>query len=696
METRDNSEKQINIDSINANETSQLHELLQKNNNLPPKIIQHIMYFSQTQDNKINVQKYTEVVKSIMDNCDLNDLLAVDFLLSSSISLDITIKDVIKISQNNSFDKNNVDKSFYEMMSHIIDLLYSVDINTKNMAMEYIRKYTMYTISPISIARVRSRINKVENYFKYFQYILKYLNYADNPSFAIYFHVFDYTFHCLNLYPECKVEKQLLFYLDALKSNAEICFVEEKDKAIPDIGNCLHQLFEEKEVFPKEKWLDIRFNNKGELITSPFFTEFLENNKDFFKRIYAESINPLSTEDSYIRDQENMIRKLRRSTRKNMPFIQNIETALDNKLDDIASIKIKKENSYYMNCIRYNKIEFKFSNYIQWKNNDVSLDKPKIYKILIYGDKFYYVTKKNKIIPLTIQIASYYPVIEEIMKRYLIFLSKKNGNLFLRELCEIKWQDLLVPLTINEIEEYYNWNHLFKKKYKAANEIQYNFNKHNPTFDYLLLKAYKMVDDTSKNYLQQMTEDDFGYLENKEVINTPEKLIISYYTKKLNINIYSNDYIYLKDYVYIKRRLKGNNKQISLMYKSKRRIIEEHNKANLSLKTQDIILKKVKKDSQFNNLREILPEEFEWIKTGKRLAWESTEMKHCVASYDRKIKEDRCAIYSFVFKEDGNRYTIEFLKKNNKYYVSQVFGRFDYYNKKAWDYVNDVLNSSQK
>lgn len=49
-------------------------------------------------------------------------------------------------------------------------------------------------------------------------------------------------------------------------------------------------------------------------------------------------------------------------------------------------------------------------------------------------------------------------------------------------------------------------------------------------------------------------------------------------------------------------------------------------------------------------MRKLLPPEYEWITTSKRLIEESAIQRHCVWQYEDKIKKDKCAIYSYVSK----------------------------------------------
>jgi hypothetical protein len=86
---------------------------------------------------------------------------------------------------------------------------------------------------------------------------------------------------------------------------------------------------------------------------------------------------------------------------------------------------------------------------------------------------------------------------------------------------------------------------------------------------------------------------------------------------------------------------------------------------------------KVPKNSKFNALRDILPKDFEWIKTRTRLADESVMQSHCVYSYAGDIKSDKCAIYSYLDEEGkygkpSTRYTIEFAVSRKGYVIRQM------------------------
>ena len=82
-----------------------------------------------------------------------------------------------------------------------------------------------------------------------------------------------------------------------------------------------------------------------------------------------------------------------------------------------------------------------------------------------------------------------------------------------------------------------------------------------------------------------------------------------------------------------------------------------------------------------------------------------TELQHhCVWSYADNITQDECAIYSFTDTaaehcKDGKprRYTVEFRqKRNGRYYVEQVQGKYDAVNAGGMkEYIQMLLTEYQ-
>jgi hypothetical protein len=157
-----------------------------------------------------------------------------------------------------------------------------------------------------------------------------------------------------------------------------------------------------------------------------------------------------------------------------------------------------------------------------------------------------------------------------------------------------------------------------------------------------------------------------------------------------------------RDYVQMERQSKH---KIRLDIRSEEHLINLHDNtartADYRTNTRDV---NIPENSKFNRLRELLPEEFEWIKTRKRLIMEADLQHHCVWSYAGKISGDRCAIYSYVdhnaayaVDHTARRYTIEFcINREGKYYVEQVQGRYDTVNANGMKgYIQSILDEYQ-
>ena len=152
-----------------------------------------------------------------------------------------------------------------------------------------------------------------------------------------------------------------------------------------------------------------------------------------------------------------------------------------------------------------------------------------------------------------------------------------------------------------------------------------------------------------------------------------------------------------------------NNSRPVILHYSEKRLIDEHDhfmdKASYKRYYEQTRPFKVRKNSKFNTLRKTLPQEFEWIKTRKRLCEESMYMSHCVWSYYGKIGANKCAIYSYYDEEgkfditgkgERERYTIEFCKRKTGYYITQIQTRFDRGGgAKLEEYLNELLNDNR-
>ncbi len=325
----------------------------------------------------------------------------------------------------------------------------------------------------------------------------------------------------------------------------------------------------------------------------------------------------------------------------------------------------------------------------------------------ITPDVRFFEKRNGKTYPLSINSVLFMmkenPVFERLVQYIVKVLSYYNMFVLdvqkdYKEICN--W---MIPMTVNDILLYHSRKEFFLSKYKTAQKLNIKWNKLNMNTSYMILKCIPYVTGKSKNILLQtrtpiiirnMKELRGRKLKDKIVNflsgiiihriaeNTPKDTYTVIETGMLpeeqgeDVRLAAEDYVNMC----MQRKLK-----IRLDIKTERHLDKLHeavNRVDYDKATGKVV---IPKESRFNKLRKILPEEFEWIKTRRRLIMETKIQHHCVWSYAEDITNDKCAIYSYVdyegkFSNDGSpkRYTIEFcMDKEGKYYVSQTQGRFD-------------------
>lgn len=308
-------------------------------------------------------------------------------------------------------------------------------------------------------------------------------------------------------------------------------------------------------------------------------------------------------------------------------------------------------------------------------------------RIIIYDEKNiyseYFKYGVRKLIPLSLKkifwIAKINPFAKEFFLILFEFLAEQNP--FFKDVL-IKFKNgeaWLLPVSLNECAEYHNAIEMFHKKWKTSQRININFNRIDLNLGYVIMKAYPYVDKDSREILMQIK--DKSYLKRISVDSTNIKdqvkeLLVNYYCKKLKIDFNHEENMesvaYVHDYIRICMRSK---EKIRLTYNSIRRIIEEHDRLAQNDMTNSTGKVCIPKNSCFLPLRKILPDNFSWIKSRKRLISEAVVQHHCVWSYADDINRDKCAIYSLVY--DEVRYTIEFRYQENKYEAVQIQSAFN-------------------
>ena len=255
------------------------------------------------------------------------------------------------------------------------------------------------------------------------------------------------------------------------------------------------------------------------------------------------------------------------------------------------------------------------------------------------------------------------------------------------------YESKAINLSLEDIFRYRtkdDWFHAHLAK-KYQNRFNRNMNKYSLEICSILLKGQSYFNDKeivqildkfqNLNCLDlRITES--GYI-NKELAR---KIILSsYYKYKLFGDTFNNNEVYLKKYNdytiiedYVDMAISLHEENHHLNIKSMNRLIQEHDELAQRIEREvyeeDIKNVKVKKNSVFNHLATMLPEEqFEWIRDGERLFKEGHEQHNCVISYASCITDDDSAIYSAVI--NGHRYTIEFVynERFKTYEIAQMF-----------------------
>lgn len=274
------------------------------------------------------------------------------------------------------------------------------------------------------------------------------------------------------------------------------------------------------------------------------------------------------------------------------------------------------------------------------------------------------------------------------------------------------YESKAINLSLEDIFRYRtkdDWFHAHLAK-KYQNRFNRNMNKYSLEICSILLKGQSYFNDKeivqildkfqNLNCLDlRITES--GYI-NKELARTI--ILSSYYKYKLFGDTFDNNEVYLKKYNdytiiedYVDMAISLHEENHHLNIKSMNRLIQEHDELAQRIEREvygeDIKNVKVKKNSVFNHLATMLPEDqFEWIRDGERLFREGHEQHNCVITYASCITDDDSAIYSAVI--NGHRYTIEFVyhERFKTYEIAQMFLAC---NKEAFqedvEYLNELL-----
>lgn len=318
-----------------------------------------------------------------------------------------------------------------------------------------------------------------------------------------------------------------------------------------------------------------------------------------------------------------------------------------------------------------------------------------------------YISKNKRLFPLSMkEIGRIYERYGSIGHRVCNFLfaytkAKLNAPVMTDIYRTLQADGFLnLPISFNDCRDMHNCNQLFKYRWKDASYI--NWNKADINIAYAIMKSLPVVRAIDQRRLLQHTSDKnllpaskyfvaVKHSSQRRVIYFLKEYIATYGVTNTPDSI---DLVYIfADYYNLCRKL---HEKVSIGFKSCKKLVEAHD--DMSKRERNRLHRvSVPKDSRFNELRKLLPKNFEWVKGGKRLQQEGITMNHCVNSYYSYINEDKIAVYHLTMP-DGYMATIAFVRtKRGKYSISQMFG---YHNEECpqevWDYVYGFLRPKKK
>lgn len=569
-------------------------------------------------------------------------------------------------------------------------------------------------------------------------------------------------------------------YLKSIENNENN---EENDK-----DDCNEKLLPNIEIISIKKAKNIS-NCQDNPINKSCFFEFYRNNPGTFKDILKNQLNNNDYKRKLINKYLGTLIKPTfdiqeiNKVLKELEYLTKIELALP--LNEVIRTKITSSNGKSLNITSKvktsesskTKIYFTYENHYQLTedikfiennlkddgdSNDLKLDLKNYLDVfventddisLVVLDNMLYISKSSsdhrnknngKLHPFNLKDLMYNQNawLTPLIKDYLKYLAENNVY-FAKDILKTDLNHFIIPVSLDELITYNNWNEFFVKKYKDSQLLKkYKFSRHDPIYNYLVIKSLRKIDKESIDILQQRTELSatkikklFSNKRNRKVDDILRYFITyiiidqieTYNHKNIEtlIDIYNENHSYydedndeyggvwtysiLENEIldYINMCFKAKIK-VNLKVRSINQIINRHDKLSQDIALKSFMKNKemkvnIPKNSRFNELETILATDkthhFEWIKDKKRLAMETIVQHHCVWSYYDLINEDYCAIYSFIFNKDKQRYTIEFHKNlaKNEYCVAQIQGKFNRVNTSgARKYVENILNEYYK
>lgn len=250
---------------------------------------------------------------------------------------------------------------------------------------------------------------------------------------------------------------------------------------------------------------------------------------------------------------------------------------------------------------------------------------------------------------------------------------------------------IVPPIAFSDLKNTYTPNDYFANRYQNFPQ-EINANKKGINNAYLMMTTYSHILKSSIPVL----------LNSKTSITFDAKMTKRQYTVSFIQKIFcdrldkdpcSDEGNIIYDYINMAYTL---HKRINLRsgYNAIKKLHDEY--SDLMLIKETHINLNPESPSCFDFLAHSLPQnEFVWIRTNRKLIEEGREQHNCVVSYIENIFCDQSAIFSALINK--TRYTIEIKQNGKKYYIEQMFKK---YNEEAdhedFMYVNSLVEKANK
>ena len=256
-----------------------------------------------------------------------------------------------------------------------------------------------------------------------------------------------------------------------------------------------------------------------------------------------------------------------------------------------------------------------------------------------------------------------------------------NGHNIIKDIARTIEEEgyVAMPITIFDIKKYRTKNELIRGF--TGVDIPVDFNKRSLNHGYLLAEFSKKIPPEQIGYMIQMSKEMVVntlrtiYKEVYPLNDFVHEFIARYYIEKLGVQRLAWESMLVHDYIELAR---DHGFPISINFKSINRLEREHNRLadyydyyDEEEMSEEMGRALVVEDTEFSELRMLLPNEFEWITTTNRLKKEGVKQRNCVFSYRDKVRSDLSTIYHWSI--DGRTYTIEFGRTSNgKFTIEQM------------------------